>query len=261
MCDPVSITLGVATAGLGIASSVSAAGAAEDQAQAQYKAESTRAYNQQKYQNDVARYQNEKYQLAIQYQQDLGEWQSEKYYENAANIKESLNAQYGAVFDRIDQTRAQTLDGIDKAGKASDKGASFVTVSASESGTQGNSIRLAKQQFARAESEYANIAFNNLKNKVNQEKYNMIAMRANAQNRINAMMPGPMQRVDTPGPQQSIEMPSYNAPSMTPYLLQGAGAVLGGVSTGYSMSALRGLGTATPGIGEVGSPYMGPPAP
>ena len=206
MCDPFSIIMGGAQTALGIAAEKQKQKAEEARAKAEYNQQLQRVYNQRKYQNDVARYQRERYELAIEYQQELGEWQSERYYENAANIQESLNTQYGAIFNRIEQARTKTLNGIEQAGRAADKGASSITVAASESGTQGNSIRLAKQQFERAEAEYANIEFNNLRNRVNQEKYTMLALRAEAQNKINQLMPAPMSRVDTPGPQPYISI-------------------------------------------------------
>ena len=254
MCEPISIALGAASAGLGIASSVSQQGAERDRARAQYQAQYAQANAQREHYARVGAYNNERYQLAIGYQQQLSEWQNERYYENAENIEQGLEAQYGAMFQRIDQDRNQTLFNIDKAGKAADKGSAFVTVAASETGTQGNSIRLAKQQYARAESEYANIAFNNLRSRTEQSKRQMMAMRAAGQNQLNRMLPAPMAYVDPVAPQPIVGLPTYQAPSSTPMWLGIGSSVLGGIQTGYQMSALQGLGNPTsgyiPGSGE-----------
>tara|TARA_Y100001937_G_scaffold21781_2_gene30752 strand:- start:985 stop:1779 length:795 start_codon:yes stop_codon:yes gene_type:complete len=245
MCDPVSITLGVATAGLGVAQAASSASAANRQADARYRSQYRQAAAQNEHANRVAAYNNERYRLAIDYQQRLAQYQSDTYYSNAENIGDSLEAQYGAVFEQIEQSRSQTLTGIDRASRNAQKGASAVTVAASETGTTGNSIALAKQQFARAEAEYANISFNNLRNRIAQSQRELIAMRASAQNQINRLMPSPMQAVDTVAPQRVVGMPQYQAPSMTPFLIQGASGILGGVTTGYQLSAARGLGNPT----------------
>ena len=264
MCEPVSIALGVASAGLGIASAASQQSAEEDRASAQYRSQYAQANAQREHYARVANYNNQRYQLAIDYQQRLGAWQNERYYENAENIQEGLEAKYGAMFQRIEQDRNQTLFNIDKAGKAADKGSAFVTVAASKTGTQGNSIRLAKQQYARAEAEYANIAFNNFRNRVEQSKSQMMAMRAAAQNQINRMMPQPMAAVDTPAPQPIVGLPTYQAPSTTPMFLNMGSAVLGGITTGYQMSALQGLGdpAAVAAFAQPGDPgFVGPVMP
>ena len=243
MCDPISITLGVATAGLGIASNASQASAARSQARNQYKSAYEQANNQREYYNQVDQYNRDKYARDVEYQYQLAEWQEDRYRKNAVNVQKDLQGKYGAVFEQLEQSRERTLQEIGEAGKAADRGTSFVTVSAAESGTTGNSVALSKQQYRRAEAEYANISINNLKAQADQSKRTMLAMRAQGQSQINQLMPSPMAAVDLPGVIPMVSMPTYQAPSMTPYMLGAASSILGGVTTGYQMSALQGMGT------------------
>ncbi len=233
MCDPVSATLGVATGALGIAQAVEGYDAASDAAAAQ-----------QRHNRRLAIYQNERYAQAVDYQQRLGEFQSDNYYKNAASITEDYNLKIEALAEQTEQIRVRTLNDISKASESAARGSSMSLARSSETGTTGNSMMLQRQQYDRAEAEFANISFNNLQNIYRQKQREAMAIRAASQNMLNRAMPAPMAPIEVPAPVQNIQQPSA-----TPFILQGIGGALGGVTAGYNMSSMMGANLPGTGIG------------
>lgn len=222
MCEPVSITMGA----LGVAGAVAGGMADADAAQAQAE------YNRR-----LSIYNNKRYDQAVEYQQALGEWQTTKYEMESASITDNANAQYQTVLKRIDQSRTRTLEDISKAGRQSAQAQSFVDAQASNTATTGNSVAIAKQQYALAEARFSNIAFNNMKNQLAQEMLNMKSIQAQSQSALNNAMPSPMAPIESVAPTQHVQ-----APSMLPTLLNAGSSVVGAYAYQQNLDASRGLG-------------------
>ena len=220
MCEPVTIAMGA----MGMASSIVGGMGARKQARADAA-----------YARKLAIHNNNKYRRNVEYQYDLGRWQQDRYYKNAGSAMESANSQYSAVLGAADQLRDRTLQGIAKAGRHATKGRAFVKVSASESGTSGNSVRLAAQQYTLAEARFADASFQNLKAQLRQSERQLAGIQARTQGRINAAMPQPMGPIDPAAPVQAIHQPS-----MLPYMLQAATAVIGAAAYQQGLDAMRG---------------------
>ena len=197
-------------------------------------------------------WQNEKYRQAADYQQKLGDWQNDRYYKTAASVQESARGQYSAVLEQVDQVRSRTLQDISKAHQSARQGRSFVTAAASETGTTGNSIALAQQQYELAEARFSHVSFENLKSRLKQSERNMAAIQAQSQNMINQAMPAPMAPLDPLQPIQQVE-----SPSMLPYIIQGGSSVIGAMGHSEMIGALK--GPASTGTG--GSGFVGPTQP
>jgi len=233
MCDPISATLGVVTGGLGIAQAAQGYDAAEDA-----------AYAQQRANRRLAIYNNERYLRAVDYQQRLGEFQSDNYYKNAASIKEDYNLKIEALAEQTEQIRVRTLNEISKASESAARGSSMSLARSSETGTTGNSMMLQRQQYDRAEAEFANISFNNLQNIYKQKQREAMSIRAASQNMLNRAMPAPMAPIDPPAPVQNIPQPSA-----APFVLQGISGILGGIGAGFNLNSMMGANLPGTGVG------------
>jgi len=229
MCEPVSITMGI----MGIAGAAASASAA-----------SSSARNQAAHNRELSIWQNERYQQAVDFQQQMADYQAENYYRTAANAQASATGQYGAVMDQIDQVRDRTLENIAKTSRAANKGRSFATASAAETGTQGSAIRLAQQQYELAEARATTISYKNLKNSLQQAERNMLGIQAQTQNIINQAMPAPMAPIDPVQPIQQVQ-----APSMLPYIIQGGSSIIGAAAYQQSIDASNVAG-GMPGAAE-----------
>jgi glutamyl-tRNA reductase len=109
------------------------------------------------------------------------------------------------MLDRVEQTKNATLQQIKKASMQARQGSSFVRAAAAETGTIGNSVRLAQQQYELAEARVSQASFTNLRNKLKQSQMNMYAIQAQTQNRINAALPAPMAPINAAAHHQTIE--------------------------------------------------------
>lgn len=217
MCEPVSITMAI----------VGVAGAAASASAANRSARSQAAHNR-----DLSIWQNERYQQAVDYQYELAAYQEENYYRTAAAAQDSATGQYGAVLEQVDQVRDRTLESIARTSRAANKGRSFATASAAETGTQGSAIRLAQQQYELAEARATTISYKNLKNSLAQAERNMLGIQAQTQNIINQAMPAPMAPIDPVQPIQQVQ-----SPSMLPYIIQGGSSILGAAAYQQNIDA------------------------
>ena len=243
MCNPVAGVMAVTSVAGAATSAMAASDAASEQQQAARQARDAAARNAA-----ITRaYRDQQYALAIGYQQELSEWQNSVYLQNAASVADSTRGQYNAIVKRIDQIRAKTLDDIGRASRAAQEGQSFVRTAASETGTTGNSVALAQQQYALAEARFTDNTMNNMIGVIEQEGQNMMAIEAQARSRILSLMPAPMAPIDPPQPVTTpyIDIPSD--PSMLPYIIQGMSGVVNAYAYSENLAAMQGMGqTAVP---------------
>ena len=223
MCEPISMTMGALGVAGAVTSGLGARSAAKSQAE----------HNRR-----LSIHNNKRYNQAVKYQQELADWQADNYYKNAASIADNAQQQYSTVLDQIEQVRQKTMGEVRQSGRAAIKGQSYIRAAASETGTTGNSVALAQQQYALADARFTNISFTNLSNRVRQSELQMRAIQSNAQNMLNRAMPAPMTPIDPVAPMQQVE-----TPSMLPYIIQGGSSVLGAFAYQNNLDAMKGLGT------------------
>jgi rubrerythrin len=219
MCDPVSATMGAISVAQG------AAGASA--ARKQYKA-------QAEYNRKLGLHRNAEYYRQVAYQEELAQWQADRYNSLADSAEDSASGQYAALLDRVEQTKNATLQQIKKASMQARQGSSFVRAAAAETGTIGNSVRLAQQQYELAEARVSQASFTNLRNKLKQSQMNMYAIQAQTQNRINAALPAPMAPINPAAPVQSVARPS-----MAPYMVQAGAGVINAAAHHQTIEALN----------------------
>lgn len=216
MCDPVSITLGVVSAGLGIA-----------QAQAQYQAQR----QQIEYQNRVAEQQFQYSKLQAQASRDseaqkaLAREEQMRQNEELARMVEANNIrQINLAYMEQQQATAQQKRGA-ALEAAEQRGAVLA------SGRVGNVIDslLADVDRERAQFDFysdTNLAF--VGRQSAEQKRGAAATRAS---RVASVTPYIEQTVLDP-----IEPIKREAPSSTPYVLAGVSSAIGGVSTGLGVA-------------------------
>ena len=102
MCEPVSMIAG----GLSMAGSISGGRAARRQARAQAQYNAALEANRR-----------ENYYRQIDYQQRLAEFQESNFIEFAASAEKSMQGQFGAVIENLDQRRNMTMQSINKSCK------------------------------------------------------------------------------------------------------------------------------------------------
>ena len=217
MCDPVSITLGVATAGLGIAQGV----ASYQQAQTNVEyanAQAQQAYGFQQIQASSARAFE---QLRAQQQQSIMEqnrYLADRAYESdISQLNLRLMQEQEAAAQK---TRQAALQGAQARGEVVATGRMGLSVD--------NLIAdYYRQQAAFDYASERNMAFTTAQ--VQQQKLGAAATRGS---RIASQQPYLEQPVLSP-----LEPIAQPAPSATPYILQGASAVLSGVNTGLGSAA------------------------
>jgi len=220
MCTPAAIPYAMGALGAG--------GSLAQGAAARRQAGSQAEYNYQ-----LGIWRNENYQRQVDYQQELAEWQAENYYKTAASAKESARGQYATVLEQVELTRAKTLDNIATAARAAGQGRGREMVSQSETGTQGSSMRLALQQYELQEARFTHNSFKNLETSIRQSERNMLGIRSQSQNRINAAMPAPMAPIDPVQPTQHISQPS-----MLPYIIGAGSSVVGAMAYQNTIDAM-----------------------
>ena len=163
------------------------------------------------------------------------------------SVADSTKGQYNAVVKKIDQIRSKTLDDIGRASRASQEGQSFVRTAASETGTTGNSVALAQQQYALAEARFTDNTMTNMIGIVEQEEQNLLAMEAQAKSRILSLMPAPMAPIDPPQPVTTPYINIPSSPSMVPYIVQGLSGIVNAWAYNENLTAMQGMGqTAVP---------------
>ena len=204
----------------------------------QGQAAKKQARGQAAYNHQLSIARNENYQRQVDYQYELADWQEDNYNKAAESIHTSATGQYATVLEQVGLVRDKTLDNIATAARAASKGRSYVLAAASESGTQGNSIALAQQQYELQEARYTHNAFTNLETSLKQAQRNLLGIQAQSQSRLNAAMPAPMAPIDPAQPTQQV-----SAPSMLPYMLQGANGALGAMAQQNQLEALQALNT------------------
>jgi hypothetical protein len=214
MCEPVSITLGVLTAGLGIAQSV----ASYQQAQANVTTANAQAQQSYQFQQMQAGSARSFEKLKAQQQSAIMEqnrFLADRAYENDIS---QLNL-------RLLQEQEAAAQKQREAGLAAQRGMGEIRATGRLGATVDNLI--ADYYRQQAVFDYAterNLAFTTAQTQ--QQKMGAAAQRGS---RLASQQPYLEQPVIDP-----IEPIYQAAPSATPYILQGASAVLSGVSTGLS---------------------------
>ena len=217
MCGPIPIIMGVVTAGLGIGQAVAGAQAAQQQvefanAQArqgfqgeQMQASSTRNFEQLKAGQQEGLMQINRLMADNAYANDIAALNARLMQETAAASQE---AQKGSIAGA--KARGEII----------------------ASGRLGNTVDNLVADFRRQQAQFDYATSQNLAFTGQQIQLQKRGVAAERGSRIASQQPYIEQPVLDP-----LE-PIYQAkPSMTPFLLQGAGAVLSGVSTGMSTAS------------------------
>mgnify|MGYP005825727429 CR=1 FL=1 len=222
MCDPVSAGMAV----MGVAQASAGASAANKQ----YKAQAAHA-------QALGIHRNAEFYRQVAYQEELAEWQEEMYNKTANEAQESASGQYAALLERLDQVKSRTLQGISKAGRQARQGSAFVRAAAAESGTVGNSVLLAQQQYELAEARSSVAGFENLRSEIKQSQRNLAGIQSQAQNLVNRAMPPPMSPINPAAPVQAV-----SRPSMAPYMIQAGSAGLNAAAHQEMINAINPMG-------------------
>ena len=235
MCDPTaavvtSIIGTAASVGTGIAGAAAGADAADAQYQAQVAeamAEQQRLLRQQQYYDQLGIHRLSTYALESRYREQMEAFQWQQFERLVGSAQESAQDQYSAIYEELDQRHAMAMDSIRQADREAELGASFVKASAAETGTVGNSVRIAQQQHLLKAARVGEIEYTNLNNAVRQSERELRGVQANMQNLINRAYPQPLAPIPLPEPLPYVlaSVPMPQAPSMAPYYLQGIGAL------------------------------------
>jgi hypothetical protein len=217
MCDPVSITLGVITAGLGIGQAVVGAQAAQQQVSFA-NAQAAQGFQFQQMQASSAR----NFEQLRANQQDELMRINRLMADNAyANDIATLNA-------RLMQETAAASQETQKGAIAGTKARGEIIAS----GRLGNTVDNLVADFYRQQAQFDYATSQNLAFTGTQIQLQKQGVAAERGSRIASQQPYLKQPVLDP-----LE-PIYQAkPSMLPFILQGASAVVSGVQTGMSTSA------------------------
>jgi len=230
-----------ASVGMGVAS----AGAAGDAAQSQYEGQVARAEQerrqlelQQAYYDSLGIHRATVYAQDVAYRGQMEQWQNEQFSALVGSAQEDAQDQFAAVHQQMDTRYMQAMDVMANADREAASNASFVAASAAETGTVGNSVRLAQQSHHLKSARVAEIEYANLKSATLQGERRMKGIQAQMQNMINQAYPTPLAPIQLPEPVPYVlsEVAMPNAPSMAPYYLQMGQAVAGG------LTALGGIG-------------------
>jgi hypothetical protein len=217
MCDPVAITLGVLSAGLGIGQSVAGAQAAQDQ---------VNFANAQAQQNFA--YQQMQASSARNFEQLKANQQEEMMRINRMLADNSYSDEISQLNLRLQQEQAASSQEQQKGAIAGLKARGEIAAS----GRLGNSVDNLVADVYRQQAQFdfatsQNLAFTG--DQIQQQKRGVAAQRGS---RIASQQAYIKQPVLDP-----MEPMYQKSPSMLPFILQGAGAVVSGVSTGLSTSA------------------------
>ena len=220
MCDPVSITLGVISAGLGIGQAVTGAQAAQQQVNFA-NAQAQQGFQFQQMQASSAR----------NFEQIKANQQEEMMRMNRMMADNSYSDEIAQLNLRLMQESAATSQQQQQSAVAGAKARGEVLAS----GRLGNTVDNLTADFYRQQAQYdyyssQNLAFTG--QQIQLEKRGAAAQRGS---RIASQQAYIKQPVLDP-----LEPIYQSKPSMLPFILQGAGAVVSGVSTGMSSSAALG---------------------
>ena len=220
MCEPVSITLGILSAGLGIGQAVAGAQSAQEQ---------VNFANAQAQQNFT--FQQMQASSARNFEQIKANQQEEMMRMNRMMADNSYSDEIAQLNLRLMQESAATSQQQQQSAVAGAKARGEVLAS----GRLGNTVDNLTADFYRQQAQYdyyssQNLAFTG--QQVQLEKRGAAAQRGS---RIASQQAYIKQPVLDP-----LEPIYQSKPSMLPFILQGAGAVVSGVSTGMSSSAALG---------------------
>ena len=159
----------------------------------QFAASSSAASRQNRYNRQLQIQRNEQYYRNVEYQQKLMDHYTKRYQETAASASADADQQYSTVFEAIEQRRKQAAGTVDRYARQAQAAMSRSRTLNTE--TTGQSKRLLLDDFARTEARAASIVHDNVKGYMSQAQRRLNAIQAQAQNRINAAMPAPMQPI------------------------------------------------------------------
>jgi hypothetical protein len=217
MCDPVAITLGVLSAGLGIGQSVAGAQAAQDQV-AFANAQAQQGFAYQQMQASSAR----------NFEQLKANQQEEMMRINRMLADNSYSDEISQLNLRLQQEQAASSQEQQKGAIAGLKARGEIAASGRLGNTVDNLVADVYRQQAQFDfATSQNLAFTG--DQIQQQKRGVAAQRGS---RIASQQAYIKQPVLDP-----MEPMYQKSPSMLPFILQGAGAVVSGVSTGISTSA------------------------
>jgi len=238
MCDPVSITLGILSAGLGIGQAVAGAQAAQQQVSFA-NAQAQQGFAFQQMQASSAR----------NFEQMKANQQEEMMRMNRMMADNSYSDEIAQLNLRLMQESAATSQQQQQSAVAGAKARGEVLAS----GRLGNTVDNLTADFYRQQAQYdyyssQNLAFTG--QQIQLEKRGAAAQRGS---RIASQQAYIKQPVLDP-----LEPIYQSKPSMLPFILQGVGAVVSGVSTGMSSStALGKIKAAQPPGVPAGLPTSG----
>jgi len=214
MCDPVSIVLGVVSAGLGIGQAVAGAQAAQQQVSFA-NAQARQGFQFQQMQAGAAR----------NFEQLKAGQQEELMRINRLMADNAYASDIATLNARLMQEQAAASQEQQKGAIAGTKARGEIIAS----GRLGNTVDNLVADFYRQQAQFDYATSQNLAFTGTQIQLQKRGVAAERGSRIASQQPYLQQPVLDP-----LE-PIYQAkPSMTPFLLQGASAVLGGVQTGMS---------------------------
>lgn len=215
MCGPVGIALGVVSAGLGIM-----------QAQAQYQA----AQEQVRYNNQVARQQ---YEVNVMNAEFARQSEAQKVAARQQQIEQNTALARAAEAEKISQARQQYIEkqlqtAQDK--READLEARRARGALLASGRTGNVMQTLLADVDRQAGRFDYYSDRNLAFAGTRAQQEGRAATIERINRVSSIQPYMPQEILDP-----FEPVYQRAPSSTPYVLQGAGAVIGGAQTGLGI--------------------------
>ena len=214
MCDPVSITLGVISAGLGIGQAVTGAQAAQQQVSFA-NAQAAQGFQFQQMQASSAR----------NFEQLKANQQDELMRINRMMADNAYANDIAALNSRLMQEQAASSQEQQKGAIAGAKARGEIIAS----GRLGNTVDNLVADFYRQQAQFDYATSQNLAFTGTQIQLQKQGVAAERGSRIASQQPYLQQPVLDP-----LE-PIYQAkPSMTPFLLQGVSSAIGGVQTGMS---------------------------
>ncbi len=198
---------------------------------AQFAAQSSAASAQGRYARELQIRRNEQYRRQVQYQRDLSEWQHKRYKATADSAMRDADSSYAAVLDGLQQRRKKIFDSIAQYEMKANQDVSRYMASEGRSETTGQSVALAQMAALQKASREKQISHDNLEGYIRQGNRQFLSIRANAQNRINAAMPSPLE-------------PIYPGDAVRPVYQPGgadlAAAVLPGITNALALGYQKG---------------------
>tara|TARA_Y100001937_G_scaffold123154_1_gene185574 strand:- start:278 stop:952 length:675 start_codon:yes stop_codon:yes gene_type:complete len=203
------------------------------QAHTSYRSAKTQARSSAAYKEQLAISNAKRYNDLVDYQDKLAEHAESIYNQTAVGMSRDLNTQYSTMIERANQFRDQAIDRVARINDASNRDQASVRALSSYRETAGNTVRLLRQQYARAEAQQTSTIFKNLESELRQGQRQLNAYYAQAQTRLNRALPGPMAPIDPVSPLAPTAMPSS-----FPYLLQGTSTALSGYATQRTLDSM-----------------------